>query len=256
MLTPSPIILHHGFMDVFNLRIGTRGFYSFQGLHHSLASTGNTPIQTRVHPTASIQRRATQLRQQILQIMRNYPPDSRALILAHSMGGLDARYMITHLDMADKISGLLTISTPHQGTTYADYALRNMTRLGVSRFFKLLNLDFTAVEDLTLASCQRFNESTTNHPAVRYFSISAACQSSDLPPWSRRAHRIIFKNEGPNDGLVSIRSATFGEHLATWPTTHWKLLTKDLRPSRSDAIVQQYQSCLQTIFSSASAGPH
>ena len=34
-----------------------------------------------------------------------YPdPDQQINIIAHSMGGLDSRYMITHLDMTDRKS--------------------------------------------------------------------------------------------------------------------------------------------------------
>jgi len=34
-------------------------------------------------------------------------------LFAHSMGGLDARHMITHLGMANRVRTLTTIGTPH-----------------------------------------------------------------------------------------------------------------------------------------------
>ncbi len=43
-------------------------------------------------------------------------------IIAHSMGGLDARYMISSLGYSDRVASLTTISTPHQGTPLADLA--------------------------------------------------------------------------------------------------------------------------------------
>ena len=44
-------------------------------------------------------------------------------IIAHSMGGLDARHMIVDLGMADKVASLTTIGTPHRGTILADHLL-------------------------------------------------------------------------------------------------------------------------------------
>ena len=37
-------------------------------------------------------------------------------IIAHSKGGLDARYLISGLHMEDKVASLTTISTPHRGS--------------------------------------------------------------------------------------------------------------------------------------------
>ena len=35
------------------------------------------------------------------------------------------------------------------------------------------------------------------------------------------SRRIVHGAEGENDGLVSITSAQWGQHLATWPADHW-----------------------------------
>ena len=47
----------------------------------------------------------------------------RVVIIAHSMGGLDARYMISRLGMDDRVTALVTITTPHRGSPYADWCL-------------------------------------------------------------------------------------------------------------------------------------
>ena len=46
--------------------------------------------------------------------------DKKIHIIAHSMGGLDSRYMISKLGMADRVLSLTTISTPHHGSPIAD----------------------------------------------------------------------------------------------------------------------------------------
>jgi triacylglycerol lipase len=248
MISPIPIILHHGFMDVLNVRVGKCGVYSFMGLERMLSETGRPTVLTRVHPTASVRRRAEQLKTKVIEILENYPAKTRVLVIAHSMGGLDARYMISRLGMEKKVAALLTIATPHRGTAYADYALRNMNRFRVTPLLKILALDVEGVTDLTVEACARFNEKTPNHPAVRYFSVSSACEASALPPWSRRAHRIISEIEGANDGLVSARSATYAEHLGTWPVSHWALLAKNIRPNRSVPIAQRYSQCIDHVL--------
>ena len=47
---------------------------------------------------------------------------------------------------------LLTITTPHRGTPYADWCLENIgKRMGGLRLMKLLGLDVRAISDLTTA---------------------------------------------------------------------------------------------------------
>ena len=74
----------------------------------------------------------------------------RVLIVAHSMGGLDARYMISRMGMEDHVAALLTITTPHRGSPYADWIVRHLgRRLHGFRLMKLLKVDVQAANDLT-----------------------------------------------------------------------------------------------------------
>jgi len=45
-------------------------------------------------------------------------------LVAHSMGGLDARCWISHLGGAAKIASLTTLATPHRGSPVADQSVR------------------------------------------------------------------------------------------------------------------------------------
>ena len=40
-------------------------------------------------------------------------------LIAHSMGGLDARHMIVREGMAERVASLTTVGTPHNGTPVA-----------------------------------------------------------------------------------------------------------------------------------------
>lgn len=48
-------------------------------------------------------------------------------IIAHSKGGLDCRYAITHLGVDKNVASLTTINTPHKGCIFADWLLENVS---------------------------------------------------------------------------------------------------------------------------------
>ncbi|CAG8644159.1 12806_t:CDS:2 [Funneliformis mosseae] len=84
-------------------------------------------------------------------------------------------------------------------------------------------LDTPAYSNLTTDFCvNHFNKNTPNHPSVGYYSYGAAV---DLPIWSPLyfPHQVIKDKEGPNDGLVSIKSAQWGKYVRTVECDHWDL---------------------------------
>ena len=113
----APIVLAHGLLGFSKIGIGgfTLASY-FHRIPEFLESGGNRVVITRVPPTRSIQSRAEALK---TEIQKHVGTESVHLI-AHSMGGLDSRCMITHLDMARQIHTLTTLGTPHRGTVFAD----------------------------------------------------------------------------------------------------------------------------------------
>ncbi|MGC2697605.1 MAG: alpha/beta fold hydrolase [Candidatus Angelobacter sp.] len=58
------------------------------------------------------------------EINRRFP-DGEIHIIAHSMGGLDSRYLLSKnlLGLAGRVKSLSTISTPHWGSPVADLVL-------------------------------------------------------------------------------------------------------------------------------------
>jgi triacylglycerol lipase len=225
-----PIVMHHGLMGFPNLKAGPYTFKYFRGIDRALAERGHPVIVTRVHPTAAIATRARQLKEIILRQLdilgRRHDP---VLIIGHSMGGLDARYMISQLGMADRVAALLTVTTPHRGSPYADWCVRLLgQKLGVLRIMTALGLDVQAVNDLTTESCRRFNEGIIDSPKVRYFSVSAARPWMRVPPFALHAFKVVSEAEGDNDGLVSVKSSTWGTHLGVWPADHWHTINHRL----------------------------
>jgi triacylglycerol lipase len=242
----TPIVLHHGFMARGDLRIGPWRMSYFRRIERAIVNRGYPVIVTNVHPTAGIAHRARQLKEAILAQKLDEP----MVIIAHSMGGLDARYMLTHLGMAQHVKALVTISAPHRGSPYADWCLKHLgQRLGGLRLMKLLRLNVQAVADLTLANCREFNQTTPDMPEVKYFSVSSQSALKRTPAFGRHAHRVIEAAQGPNDGLVSVSSAQWGEHLATWPADHWLTIDSPVipRPWESTRIVGYWMEIIDRL---------
>jgi triacylglycerol lipase len=223
----TPIVLHHGLFGFGELRFGKFKLAYYNGIDLAFEKRGHPIIVPHVHPTGSIERRARELksiiRRQLKIIGR---PKDRVVIFAHSMGGLDARYMITKLAMAPYVSALVTISTPHHGSAYADWCLKNLHRVRGLQVMRFLGLDVDACGDLTIESCARFNEKIKDSPDVEYYSISASRPWHRIAPFFYHSHKVIADAQGPNDGLVSVDSAQWGEHLATWPADHLHVVNR------------------------------
>jgi triacylglycerol lipase len=248
-----PIILHHGIFGIGNFRVGPIYVPFFRGgIERALAERGHPLIATRVHPTAGVADRAWQLKESILrQLADRQLEDRPVLIIAHSMGGLDARYMISRLGMEKRVRALLTISTPHRGSSFADWVMLHLgQRLRVAQLVASLGLNWRAVFDLTCQECQRFDEQVPDSPTVRYFSVSAAQPPRLMPKFLLLSHRIIAAAEGDNDGLVSVASSTWKTHLGTWPADHFHLINRRFTASalRKDAnITPRYLAALDAI---------
>lgn len=249
----TPIVLHHGFMGL-QFKAGPVNWSYFRDIDRAIAADGHPLIISRVHPTAGIATRARQLKEAILRQLEilGRPRDERVVVVGHSMGGVDARYMIAKLGMADRVSALLTVTTPHRGTAYADWCVRHLgQRLRGIQLLNFIGLDVQAISDLTRENMRRFNEEVPDHPDVRYFSVSAARPWHRVPPFALHAWKVIDAAEGDNDCLVSVKSSTWGEHLGTWPADHFHTINKrfviEIKDPTGD-ITPYYRRALGEVF--------
>ncbi|MFW6362299.1 MAG: lipase family alpha/beta hydrolase [Spirochaeta sp.] len=170
----------------------------------------------------SIESNANLLAKDVDRVLAESGAD-RLHIIAHSKGGLDSRYLVTELEYHDRVATLVTISTPHRGTAIADYIADNVGEAEdvlanlVNWFARLLGDQSPnaeqAAEQLTRDYMQEFNRTVVNHPDVRYLSYASTIDGEyPNPIWARMA-RELGEEEGPNDGLVSVRSARWGEFM-------------------------------------------
>ncbi len=140
-------------------------------------------------------------------------------LIAHSKGGLEARYLISTLGMAEKIASLTTIATPHKGSKTVDrfYNMPKPLFLFVAFFvnlwFKILGDKepdfFTASRQFSTYYTNEFNEKNPDSEKVYYQSYAAVMRSSLSDITMVVPHAFVKAFEGENDGLVTPESATW-----------------------------------------------
>ena len=223
-----PIVLAHGLLGFDELHIAGKwlpGVQYWRGIREALEKKGIEVITTTVPTTGSIKERAVALHEQI----RSKAHGKDVNIVAHSMGGLDSRHLISQIQPQEfKIMSLTTIATPHRGSSAADMLFRDIGPGNVDGMYRLLarlKIDTGAFSQLTCRYIQeKFNPVTPNDPEVRYFSYGASA-TPHLFSVFRLSHDLMEVTEGPNDGLVSVRSSKWGVYKGTlMGVTHLDLI--------------------------------
>jgi triacylglycerol lipase len=180
---PAPaeaVVLVHGFMGFDKIELLGRRLAYFRGIAPRLQAMGVKVYVTRVPPLASVPERAARLAEQIAAL-----PERRVVVIAHSMGGLDARWAIGRLGLAPRIAALVTIGTPHRGAPLAT-----------------LGRTLRALHWLTPGMLERFNREIGDHPEVFYGSV--------VSTWI-----------AGSDGVVPVTSQRWGEVMAELECDHW-----------------------------------
>jgi triacylglycerol lipase len=241
-----PVVFCHGMLAMTMLRMQMpEDTNYFSHLRPFLRERGIEALYPNVEPTGGVAARAEQLR----DLIRQWTSEPINLI-AHSMGGLDARYLITHLGMAERVASLTTIATPHRGTSVADWFCLNFRqRVPLLLTLEAFGINVDGFRDCRTDACRAFNEQTADASGVRYFSYTASVPSSRVSPLLRRAWNILTASEGANDGLVSVRSAVWGEVLGTLSVDHFAQTPDGLfvRPGENFDALSFYSRLIEDL---------
>src|SRR5215212_9130445 len=90
----APIVLVHGLFGFSRFQVAGRTMVTYwPGIPEAIEKPGNRVLLPAVSPTCGVADRAKQLKAFLLTASPNEPVH----LVAHSMGGLDARYMISRL---------------------------------------------------------------------------------------------------------------------------------------------------------------
>jgi len=218
--------------------MGLMGTIGRKGMMDSIALFlrlhGCKAFAPNVAPYNHTEARALAWRAHLLRILQETGAD-KVHLMAHSLGGLDARYLVSNLDMAAHVAQITTIATPHHGSSLATLFLKQP---------KILTRTFTHFLDLTGKQSlpgtpsdakkvllqltpeymkTRFNPKVIDHPDVQYRSISSRAgknTSTHISPLLFTQNRLLFFAEGENDGLVSVKSAHWSGNTETINADH------------------------------------
>lgn len=261
------LILSHGVFGFATIH----GIAYFNGVKDHLTAKfpGLRILVTKVPPDGTIEVRGTELGNQILQAMQPggaLAPDESIHIIAHSMGGLDARFLLSPDNpgnMADRIISLTTISTPHKGSPIADLLITLGDPLDIGNEENLLaqalraglahaGIEVGALRNLTTNGVSRFNDQFRDNDSTKKFSVAGVGRGKkvlgihlDTCAALRLAYRIIKDKTGEdNDGLVSLSAAMWGIGPELWPADHLDEIGHDLdrgvdaRPTHFDYLAK------------------
>lgn len=112
--TKNPIVLIHG------LGAGPGSFDA--AIPAGMKADGDAVFEVTVPPFEGVEERAKALAPQLTQILEKTGA-SKLNLIAWSMGGLDARYLISSMGWGDRIASLSMVGTPNKGAGAADKAL-------------------------------------------------------------------------------------------------------------------------------------
>lgn len=212
----------------------------FKNIRSFLNANGFSPVfNTNVDFAGSVEVRAAQLKNQIDEILAETGAE-KVHIIAHSMGGLDARLMIIDLGMAEKVASLTTLGTPHLGTPLADRVLGFGGSLLIDFLRKAVKLNLDGFNDLTSAACEAFNRRARDAEATNgvFYQVYASFEEGDdmfLPLFA--SWFLIRAIDGRNDGLVPVRSQMWESEIVASNGTR-KPIPQHEFPFRADHLNQ------------------
>ncbi len=217
--TKYPLLMVHG--------LGFRDwrYFNYWGrIPKELIKNGAKIYYGNQEACAAVVTNAEEIRRKILEITEETGCE-KVNIIAHSKGGLDSRYAITKLGMADYVASLTTVGTPHHGSQITDLAnklpdsfYRKVAAFMDKRFrgFGDKNPDFyTACHQFNSDYAEKFNEEVHDSDLVYYQSYASVMKNA-LSFGLLSATYLMLKKFGRNDGLVTEESAKWGNFRGTY----------------------------------------
>lgn len=249
MATKYPIILAHGIAAK-----QSRIMNAFGRIEKELTLAGYDVHVADTDGFGRIETNAAQLRDYIERVLRESGAE-KVNIIAHSKGGLDAKYMITELGMEDKVASLTTLCTPHRGSIIASGVwrmpkfIKATVAFFINGFYKIV---FRDKQPDAMGACEQLRAVVESEETVA-FSERVYCQSYSTSLKRGRDCFImalpmkIYKHfEGvDNDGLVSTESAKFGNYRGDCldiSVSHVQIIDLFSKKSQKEKIYSFYKS--------------
>lgn len=211
--TKYPVVLVHGagFGDK------TLGINYWGRIPQALEAEGAKVYYGGTDGWGSIESNAAMLRDTINKVLSSTGA-KKVNIIAHSKGGVEARYMISSLGMAGKVASLTMISTPNRGSElvseltgfFPDFLIKVVgAGADVIRWaWGDKKPDFyNGVQSLTPEYMVEFNKKNPDKSGVYYQSYAGSLKNPASDIIMMFTHFPIRNLEGENDGMVAVSSA-------------------------------------------------
>lgn len=219
--TRYPVIMLHG--------IGFRDFkyFNYWGrIPKELVRNGAVIYYGHQEAWGTIENNAAVIKEKIEEILKEHHCD-KVNIIAHSKGGLDARYLISGLHMEAKVASLTTMSTPHRGSELLNFLnilpdniyhfIASLFDKSYGRFGDQHPDCFTSSKQLSPSFCREFNKKYPDAPGVCYQSYASIVKHTFGDGLLWIPHLLMLLAGAPkNDGLVSEESAKWGDFKGTF----------------------------------------
>jgi triacylglycerol lipase len=249
---PYPIVLAHGFAGWAS--IGPIEY--FYQVPEALRADGHEVFVSAVDPFNDSYVRGAELLAFVKTVLAQTGA-AKVDIIAHSQGGLDARWVANAFP--EGVAAIVTLATPHQGTAVADAAVSGVGGPAVMAALEALlggsapdggevpEGFLASIQQLTSAGAAEFNQNVPDAAGVAYYSIAGrsnfqpggpACQTNEpgfISKWDAyldptgpefvATAPILASNlfaPTPNDGLVAVPSAHWGTFLGCIPADHFE----------------------------------
>ena len=214
--TKYPILLVHGllFRDWKLINYWGR-------IPAALKRNGATVYYGNQQSATSIAKSGIELSRRIIEICETTGCE-KVNIIAHSKGGLDARYAITHTEAGKYVASLTTVSSPHRGVAFAVPTLKRIPHaiqnwIGNRYNSALMLLGDTApdlmlaIRAMTVPACKKFNRETPDRPGVLYMSVGSKLQHPLSAQFPLNLSAILVRHfDGASDGMVPVSSMKWG----------------------------------------------
>lgn len=202
--TKHAIVLAHGFMGTDSASASFTNVWSFHRVADALRRDGHVVHEARVQPFNSPAVRAKELAKHVDAALAECAAKAgcdakRVNLVAHSMGGLDCRVLVSQLGYGDRVASLSTISTPHRGSYIADVGLDLLDTAkaddALNKFFKAFGMTFTSAElakssdiraamtALAESTSESFNAQNRDDARVYYQSWAGVSNVAAIPNW-------------------------------------------------------------------------
>lgn len=254
MQSKYPIILVHGIMikDV-------KFFKAFGRIEKILKAEGYSVYTSATDGFGTIENNAAQLKEQIEQIL-SAEGAQKVNVIAHSKGGLDAKYMINNLGGENLVASLTTLCTPHRGSQIATNILR--LPMPVKKFIAFwLNFWYRAFGDKkpdALTVCDQLKYCPQIEKETFEVSDKVYCQSYSTTMNRSRDDFIMgiplmfskHYEKDPSDGLVSVESAKFANYRGNCmeeSVSHSEIVDFMVKKKKRDKIHAFYKNLCKEL---------